>query len=163
MQEVEGIFRLLVGALTSFVKATEYLYKKLLAPGVTYLHRNLREHRDASRASTWTMAIGSVEWVLGAEDSFQWTAQTAYSYKVEGLFYSGFKYVPFGRERDLKTYLDRFRTGVPLCVRHSPQRPEVSVVLQREQFTAFDSGETTSEVVAEAGVTERVADVDYDI
>lgn len=127
------VLQLLVHAVLKFVGGMEYLYKRLIAPPVTAVSRAVRENAARRRSLSWALSTGTVEWVNSEEVSTGWRAELSYSYRMSGEFNSGYKRVKFGREVDLDTFKERYRTGHALRIRCDPEHPERSVVLESEQ------------------------------
>ncbi len=55
-------------------------------------------------------------------------AEVAYSYAVEGTFYSGYSDVAFRKEADAWDYVDGHRKGEAVCVYYDPQKPKCSLI-----------------------------------
>ena len=55
-------------------------------------------------------------------------AEVAYSYAVEGTYYSGYSDVVFRKEAEAWDYVDQHRKGEAVCVYYDPQKPECSLI-----------------------------------
>ena len=65
-----------------------------------------------------------------------YSGQLAYSYAVNGEYYSGFHDKYFFRERSAQRYVDELK-GKPAFVRHKANNPEVSTVLREDQQSVW--------------------------
>ena len=59
-------------------------------------------------------------------------AEIAYSYQVEGEYFSGFYFKKFPREREADEYAARFKKGKMLPVHYDPRHRERSKVMESE-------------------------------
>ena len=91
-------------------------------------------------ARSWPLSQGRVE--LGTVIEYRtryfsyYSGQLAYSYAVNGEYYSGFHDKYFFRERSAQRYVDELK-GKPAFVRHKANKTEVSTVLREDQQSVW--------------------------
>jgi hypothetical protein len=104
-------------------------------------------------SSGWPVVNGKVESAYSATETNDGVegmgAEVAYSYEVEGEYFSGFYFKKFLREREADEYAARFKKGQMLPVHYDPRHPERSKVMEGEAewATVGVAGAPQSEVV----------------
>lgn len=87
-------------------------------------------------SSGWPVVNGKVESAYSATNSNDGVAgmgaEIAYSYQVEGEYFSGFYFKKFPREREADEYAARFKKGKMLPVHYDPRHRERSKVMESE-------------------------------
>jgi hypothetical protein len=63
-------------------------------------------------------------------------AQLAYSYSVDGDYFSGFYEKFFFRESSAQRFADELK-GKPAFIRSKPQSPEISILLREDQQSVW--------------------------
>jgi len=87
----------------------------------------------------WVQATGNIEssdlrndqkasYMLEMLQREALVAEVAYSYRVEGSYYSGYNDVVFRDEGEALNYINRHRRGGCVCVYYDPKHPERSMI-----------------------------------
>lgn len=92
-------------------------------------------------ARNWPSVLGNVESVTVTEHRTRqhvryYVVQVAYSYAVDGEYYSGFYDKTFWRERSADNFAADVR-GKPAFIRHKPNSPQTSALLTEDQQTLW--------------------------
>ena len=83
------------------------------------------------RAESWPMLLGYVERAEVNNEGNGYTVTLAYSYQVNGEFLSGFYSKPFKVFRFAGEFVSMSR-GQQLFVRYDPEKPEISVIRDKD-------------------------------
>lgn len=92
-------------------------------------------------ARGWPSVMGNIESVTVTEHRTRqhiryYVVQAAYSYAVDGEYYSGFYDNTFWRARSADNFAADMR-GKPAFIRHKPNSPQVSALLREDQQTLW--------------------------
>lgn len=111
----------------------------LLTIGLLFSIRRWPEWLRRARSSNWPTAQGviqngKVSTVRGRGGEMA-TAQLAYSYQLDGTYYSGYHTESFNDEQKPWSYVDALK-GRSVQVRYDPRNPAVSVLRRQQVFYA---------------------------
>ena len=91
-------------------------------------------------ARSWPLCQGRIESGLVLQYSANYfnyySAQLAYSYSVNGEYYSGFHSKFFFRKSSAQCFVDELK-GKPTFVRHKPNNAEISTILREDQQSVW--------------------------
>lgn len=90
-----------------------------------------RSNRKYQGAESWPTTQSTVEFVAvraeGGRGNRHYVAELAYSYSVEGHYYSGFYHRHFQSEKNARSFVEACK-GKIIPVQYKPENPEVSVM-----------------------------------
>ena len=91
-------------------------------------------------ARSWPMTQGKIEFGTVIEQKTRYfsyyLAQMAYSYAVNGEYYSGYYEKMFFKESSAQNFADELK-GRPAFIRHKPSSPGISTLLRDDQQSVW--------------------------
>ena len=125
-----GIASFVIAQAWSFTAAVILL---LVGAAVQAVIKHYKESKDWKGWEAWPIVKAKVEYATVRQghsgNSRGGTfpmGELAYSYSVEGAFYSGFCRCRFTREKEVDCFVEEFR-GASIPVRYNPAKPELSL------------------------------------
>jgi hypothetical protein len=101
------------------------------AVGIAGLIASWRLAMRRRRAESWPMILGHVERAEVNNEDTAYSVTLAYSYEVNGEFFSGFYSKPFKMFRFAEEFVSMNR-GQQLFIRYDPEKPEKSVLRDKD-------------------------------
>jgi Protein of unknown function (DUF3592) len=107
---------------------------KVSTPFVAWAGFKIRESYRKRRAVGWQPTEATVYSVEAKYKDGIWTSTLSYSYSWEGEYYAGFSIKPFAKESSADEVAAKFPRGSTVTIRVNVDTPEISVLLDNDQF-----------------------------